>query len=266
MDAALPAAGSAIREALKGARVLMAYGLFGELFASLRPLGVDYMGAQALWLRETLGAETAVIRLPTGAAVAENAERMRVALLADPRPTVLIAHSKGGLEALAALREAEAAARCRAFLAIQSPFFGSPVADALTTRPGLSLFAGRALRIARLRHRGLLDLTTPVREAWMRDNRAFIARLVGSVPVICCASSLTGGATGADRRYVPLARWMEREGAGPNDGLVPVRSALLPGARHIVMAGSHRALVAAGRGRDPLGTLERMLALALLSL
>jgi PAS domain S-box-containing protein len=47
---------------------------------------------------------------------------------------VLVAHSKGGLEALAALLDPEAAARCAAFVAFQSPFFGSPVADAVAGR------------------------------------------------------------------------------------------------------------------------------------
>ncbi len=57
-------------------------------------------------------------------------------------------------------------------------------------------------------------------------------------------------------------RLLERE-AGPNDGLVPLASALLPGARHMVEPGGHVALVAAGGGRDPVGALRRALALAL---
>ncbi len=59
---------------------------------------------------------------------------------------------------------------------------------------------------------------------------------------------------------MPPSRWMEAEGSGPNDGLVPVASALLPGARQLVLEGGHRALVAAGPGRDPIGVLRAELA------
>lgn len=99
---------------------------------------------------------------------------------------MLIAHSKGGLEALSALLDPSAAERCHALVAIQSP-------------------------------------------------------------------------------YLPLVRWMERRGAGPNDGLVPVASALLPGVRHVIVRGSHRNLVASGRGRGPVGLLRRLLTLVLLA-
>jgi hypothetical protein len=53
---------------------------------------------------------------------------------------------------------------------------------------------------------------------------------------------------------------MEEKGAGPNDGLVPVASTRLPGARHQVFPGGHRALVAAGPGRDPVAFLRAQLA------
>uniref|UniRef100_UPI0022EB65C3 hypothetical protein n=1 Tax=Falsiroseomonas oryzae TaxID=2766473 RepID=UPI0022EB65C3 len=54
-----------------------------------------------------------------------------------------------------------------------------------------------------------------------------------------------------------------RQGAGPSDGLVPVASTLLPGARHAVLPGGHRALVAGGPGRDPTGLLRREIGLLL---
>ena len=120
-----------LAQALAGCRVLIAYGLLGEVGAALRPFGVDYMGTQAAWLRDTLPAEVSVVRLPTGAPIAANAARLRAVLLADPRPALIIAHSKGGLESLAALVHPDAAARCCGLITIQSPFYGSLVADAV---------------------------------------------------------------------------------------------------------------------------------------
>jgi hypothetical protein len=129
---------SALAGLLAGHRVLFCYGLFGEVIAGLRPIGIDYMGSQADWLRR-IGVAVEVVALPTAAPIGINAGRIAAVITADPRPVVIVAHSKGGLEALAALLQPGIAARCRGFIALQSPFRGSPVADSvcqLLTRPG----------------------------------------------------------------------------------------------------------------------------------
>ncbi|MBV1797108.1 hypothetical protein [Siccirubricoccus sp. G192] len=98
----------------------------------------------------------------------------------------------------------------------------------------------------------------------MGANAAAVATLMQRLPVLCCATRLEAQtAQGPDRRYLPLARWVERRGGGPNDGLVPVASALLPGARHLLRAGAHRALVSTGKGRDPVGALRQALGVVL---
>lgn len=173
---------------LAGQRVLIAYGLLGEVSAAFWPIGIDYLGAQQDWLRAS-GARPEVVRVPTAAPVADNAAALRTALLAEDRPALVLAHSKGGLEALAAL--------------------------------------------------------------------------LGRLPVVAAGTVLAlpeDAASGRDRAYGIAARWLAQR-AGPNDGLVPLASALLPGARHMVEPGGHVALVATGAGRDPVGALQRALAL-----
>lgn len=255
---------AALAAALAGHRVLLAYGLLGEVVAALRPIGLDYMGEQADWLRRILGpAAVAVVRLPTAAPVADNAALLRRTLLGDPRPAVVVGHSKGGLEALAALLDPEAAARCRGFLALQSPFFGSPVADAVCGAWPVLGAADRALRLLRLGSgRGLHDLTTAARRAWMREHAADVAALARRLPMLCAATVVDEAAAaprGRDRIYLPLARWLKRQGAGPNDGLVPLASARLPGVPSVVLRGGHRALVSRAPGRDPVAVLRRLL-------
>jgi hypothetical protein len=245
---------------------LLAYGLLGEVIAGLRPIGLDYMGAQAAWLRNGLGLDTAVVPLPTAAPVEANAALVAAALTADPRPVVLVAHSKGALEALAALLRPAVAARvrCRAFIAFQAPFHGSPVADAVCRRHPVRAAAQRALRLLGTGSgEGLADLTTAARAAWMEAHAADLAALARRVTIVTVASVLDGTAGWNERHYRPLARWMERRGAGPNDGLVPLASTRLPGAHAILLRGGHRSLVAAGRGRDLVGVLRRALTLAL---
>ncbi|WP_439596884.1 hypothetical protein [Falsiroseomonas sp.] len=247
---------AALAARLAGTRILLCYGLLGEVIAGLAPIGLDYMGAQLAWLRG-LGLAVEVIKLPTAAPVGVNAGRIAAALLADPRPAILIGHSKGGLEALDALLRPGLAARCRGFVALQAPFFGSPIADLILARRPVLMAVHHLARLSRLgTGRGLRDLTTTTREAWMRRHAAQIAALLAALPVATLASDIDQAGDWRELAYRPLARRMRDQGAGPSDGLVPVAAALLPGARQRVLPGGHRALVASGPGRDPVGVLR----------
>lgn len=260
MSPSIEAADAALTASLAGTRVLLCYGLLGEVMAGLAPVGMDYMGAQLAWLAG-LGVAVQVVKLPTAAPVGVNAGQIAAAMLDDPRPAILVGHSKGGLEAMEALLLPGMAERCRGFIALQTPFFGSPVADLILARRPVLMAVHHVARLSRLGSgAGLLDLTTAVRQAWMRDHAPEVAALTARLPVLTLATDL--GPEGGDWRnglYRPLARWMLAQGAGPNDGLVPVTSALLPGAHHAVLPGCHRALVTRGLGRDPIGVLRTAL-------
>ena len=250
--------------ALQGRRVLLAYGLAGEANRLLAPVGFNYMGAQLRWLR-SCGADARVVPVPTTAPVAANARRLAAAIQAGPGRCLVVAHSKGGLEALEALLDPAVAAQCDGLLAFQSPFAGSPMADAFLRRRLLhrpTRWLAWLLRAGDMG--GLPDLTVGGRAAWMAAHAAPLRALLGQVPVLCVASSLQPEtATGQDRMCLPLVRWMHQRGQGPNDALVSVASALLPGARHLVLPGSHHGLVTTGPGRDPVGVLCRALPLLL---
>ena len=93
--------------------------------------------------------------------------------------------------------------------------------------------------------------------AWMAAAEAPIRRLVAALPVACLATALEDGqARGRERLHLAAAQWMEKRGYGPNDGLVPVDSALIDGARHVVLPGSHIASVSRGPGRDPVAVMR----------
>jgi hypothetical protein len=253
---------AALAARLAGHRLLLCNGLLGEVIAGLH---MDYMSTQLGWLRD-LGLAVARAPTPTAAPIAENAARIAAIIEGDDAPAILIGHSKGGLEALSALLMPGIAERCGGFLALQSPFHGSPVADAALGYGPLRDLAHHALRLARLGDgQGLADLTCAVREPWMAAHESEIAALAARLPMASLATALSDPCPWRDRAYLPLARWMEEKGAGPNDGLVPVASTRLPGARHAVFAGGHRALIAAGAGRDPVAFLRAELA-ALLGL
>ncbi|MBW6397963.1 hypothetical protein KPL78_08910 [Roseomonas sp. HJA6] len=242
---------------LRGRRVLLVYGLMGEVVAAFRPFGLEYMHPLAEWLSSE-GAKPCVVNLRTAEAISANAARLRAVILDDAEPALVIAHSKGGLEALAALLDPAAQARCLGFLAMQSPFFGSPIADLVIGAKPLEAAAGGLARLLRIGSgEGVRDLTTGARRTWMAAAEAPIARLLAALPVACLATELSEGqAHGRERLHLAAAQWMEKRGYGPNDGLVPVDSALIPGARHVVLPGSHIASVSRGPGRDPVAVLR----------
>lgn len=240
--------------------MLLCNGLLGEVIAGLK---FDYMSRQMEWLRG-LGIAVARAPLPTAAPVADNAARIAAIISADAAPVLLVAHSKGGLEALSALLLPGIAARCRGFLALQSPFHGSPVADAALGYGPLRDIAHHALKLARLGDGdGLADLTVAVRLPWMERHDAAIRALTATLPATSLATALPAEASWRDQAYRPLANWMASKGAGPSDGLVPVASTILPGARQAVSEGGHRALISAAPGRDPVRLLRDEIALLL---
>ncbi len=242
---------------LSGQRVLLVYGLLGEVAVVLHPFGLEYMQPLANWLRDQ-SAVVSVVKLRTAESVSANAARLRVEILADPAPALVIAHSKGGLEALAALLDPAAQARCVGFLAMQSPFYGSPVADVVSGAKPLEAAAGGLAKLLRIgSEQGVRDLTTSARRSWMAAAEAPIRRLLAALPVACLATALEEGkARGRERLHLAAAQWMEKRGYGPNDGLVPVNSALIDGARHVVLPGSHIASVSRGPGRDPVALMR----------
>lgn len=251
-----------LRAWLGGRPVLIAYGLLGDVTARFRPLGFDYMARQQEWLRR-MGALPQVVAVPTASPVAANAAILVQALrAAGPAPALLVAHSKGGLEGLAALLDPEAAAQCAGFVAFQSPFRGSPVADWVVGRGPLHGAARAAMTLLGCGDgAGVRDLTTTVRAAWIAEHEAAITALAARLPIVSCATVLDAAAVkpGRDLVYAALVGALARA-AGPNDGLVPLSSTKLPGpVRHLESTGGHVALVSEGPGRDPVAALRRAL-------
>jgi hypothetical protein len=61
---------------LDGQRVLLVYGLMGDLVAAFRAFGLEYMHPLADWLRAQ-GALPSVVKLRTAESVSANAARLR---------------------------------------------------------------------------------------------------------------------------------------------------------------------------------------------
>ena len=176
---------------------------------------------------ERRGLEAREVQVNTEGSLEDNVEVVRRALEDAAffgRSVVLVGHSKGAVESLAALTlYPELARTVRAVVSMQAPYGGSPVAHDLTDTPELRrmlsvmfplLFYGVS--------RSVEDLSYPQR-------REFVQRhpYVPVVPTVALATSRYS------RRSLlwPVARYMFERYKLPSDGLVARVDAEVPGSR-----------------------------------
>ena len=98
------------------------------------------------------------------------------------RKVLIVSHSKGGLDTLDALLNADDSLQgtVHGWLSLQAPFFGSPLADVGSRALPFNLGDGI---------RALGDLQVSVRDPYMKRHERDIARLLQSIPVTCAFST-----------------------------------------------------------------------------
>jgi len=120
-------------------------------------------------------------------------------------------------------------------VALQAPFGGSPVADLIVAEDWSRGIAEPVLRALGGSGQSIDDLTVAVRAKYMRKHVQYIENIGKSFPIVVLATYLDGTRT-PSLHMAPTYRWMAGNGIA-NDGLVPLDSALLPGARFVVIPG-----------------------------
>lgn len=196
---------------------------------------VEYLTHQVRQLRDE-GFDADIAQIDTGASVEHNGARLAEIIVAHHRPTWVVTHSKGGLDFLHMLvGHPEARRFIDGWISFQAPFMGSPIADAASGSTRARKISGAALKVLGADMAAIEDLCTDRRTRYMDEHAARIARLADEMTIICVAT-----VSGSSRLKPSLApdwptgRWMDGLGL-KNDGLVPVNSAVLPGARHVML-------------------------------
>jgi len=171
---------------------------------------------------ESLGLEVHRSRIDTRAGVESNAATLRDEILAlskGKRSVVLITHSKGGVDALAAdaiYREIRPHLRARVLM--QPPWGGTPMADmadGVMARMALRMIGGKPALIG--------DLKGAARRDFASAHRHSL-----SVPTVTLATSQRGWSA-----LTPMAAVLRLGGNGDSDGMVPSSSQEVPGT-HVV--------------------------------
>lgn len=201
------------RRATTGARVLLVPGIFTDRYPwYLRRV------------RRALRAEE--LPIDTQGTLRENAGAIGDALGREREPVVLMGHSKGPLDIHAALcLFPSIIGKVRAFISLQAPFAGTPLATDAKARPLLRRMAPQSFF-----------------QMGYDERREFLSAHPGlpPVPTIAVASF-------TDRARWPLERtrrYIADEYGERSDGFVPFADAQIPGARLVVLPGIDHASLA----------------------
>lgn len=232
---------------LRSGRVIFVGGLMKQLAEAVaamvaKPIGFGgYFDAQ----REALaaqGIDAIELEVDSEGSIATNAVEIARAIRAAPGPVTLVTHSKGSLDLLAALiaEPALAPTRVRAWVSLQAPFYGSPLADLNSQDPLVRALTGYLLKEG---FGGspdtLLEMRVSARRIYQRAHASAIRDVLRVVPTVCYGSSLTDDMPSLFRLTWLICRFA---GEPRNDGLVGVPSSHLPWATCVDEAGVDHAM------------------------
>lgn len=201
---------------------VLAPGLFSDKYP-------NYMKGNIGALRD-LGLRYYEVDLAPDETLESGARQLREAILdatADGEQVVILAHSKGGVDTAAALAlYPELRARVRAFIAVQAPYAGSPVASDLANCPAMGSFTTGMLGILGENANAVVELTYDARREFLAEHP-----YPKGIPTLCLATSRVDW-----RSIVSTTGYYVRNRYGvESDGLVVPADAVIPGSRVVYL-------------------------------
>ncbi|MFA6433498.1 MAG: tyrosine-protein phosphatase [Elusimicrobiales bacterium] len=196
-----------------------------------------YFEEQITWLRAS-GLDAGIVDIESEAGIKHNAELIAAQISRSPKPVIIFSHSKGGLDTLEALiRRPDLRRKVRGLVSIQSPYFGTPVADwVLLGRHSLSPASAAALKLLGGNLESVKDLSVKSRMDYQAENAGQIAAITAAIPTISFGAWKNEEKGAMDSLFEPTRDLMLGWGI-KSDGLVPVDSEMLPGANQIAIEG-----------------------------
>lgn len=234
------------RATLEGVNVLMVPSFLSDFLMPARNAGLtDYFSRQEEWLAEQ-GMDMQMARSNTAASAADNAAWIATYVDSSPTPLCLITHSKGGVDVLTFLLNADddQLSKVACWIALQPPLGGSPIADQVLASGDASAVSARSLSLLGGSLEALRDLGTQRRQKILVEHDKDIEDLARRIPILSVAGRFSPD-TWLDAGFpytIPHA-WLDGHGQ-ENDGLVPVSSAQLPHTPYVLIdAADHGATI-----------------------
>lgn len=228
---------------LRSMRLLFVPGFMSNLASASgylpnMPFVPEYFGRQIAYLRGR-GLDCRLVDIESETSIYANARKVIKEIKQAPGKVLVIGHSKGGLDTLEALlKRPDLRRKVHAVIAVQSPFFGSPVADLMLSGPALSVPSALLLDMLGGSKQSLQNLSVKYRRAYHREKEGEIRKLTAQVPFYSFSTWKDDSLLPyLDTVFEIFRDYMQGLGL-PNDGLVPAESAVLPGSRYVYLAGT----------------------------
>lgn len=215
------------------------------------PLPEEFFYKQTLWLKANR-IDYARVPVKTQSRIEVNAAIIIRAIEASDKPVILVGHSKGGLDILEALLVDPDLldSKVRGVISLQTPFYGSPVADYVLSDTVLDGILTSVLETYGGSDKSLKNLTIQERAPYMAQHKKAIAGLISRVPYISLATWKDSVDGVWDTRFKVIRDEMAAYGI-KNDGLVPLDNALLPGSLQIKLEGGDHTTTIRENDQEP---------------
>jgi hypothetical protein len=240
----------------------------GYLAQVYRAVGGGYLDKHADFCRR-LGMQVLIGDVSCCSTARRNSQSLYEQLKLHTSPddsVIIVAHSAGSLAVLDLLRDprfADIHERIDAFIPINGVFRGTPLVDLMERLPLVgelvSRFWGRVLAVAGGEADTLRELATARRQAYLQTYFQEIRAMLERVTVVPLVSSfnIPHRVTDSMGLLLLLAQVYMRLLGEANDGCVPERSQMLPGAGYVTLHGVHHAATIDDLGRLDLDAMMR---------
>ena len=149
-------------------------------------------------------------------------------------PLILISHSKGGLDTMEALiKNPELQSKVKGWIAVDPPFYGTPVSDVWIADPQYRKYADLVLKKLGGSIDCLVQMQMSERVPYMETNQKEISDLVSKIPVITFGGDVDDVAGRWDTVFEPYFRDQLIAAGIESDGVVPWRNTVIPGNPYI---------------------------------
>lgn len=219
---------------LKEYKILVIPGVLAESFITksnnlikLRTLFSEGFKDQVEYLKN-IEADYEFVKLETETPPEENAKKIIFAIETSNKPILIYSHSKGGLDTLEAFRQRpDLIENVHGWISVQTPFYGAPIASKVQRNHIYKGGANNLFRIMGGNRKGLSSLTIEERSAIMDDiyTTELIVKISSQMKFINLATTKKN-LKGYDTPLELFRNYSEKK-AGANDGVVPLKSALL---------------------------------------
>lgn len=175
---------------LKNLRFILIPGMFSSVFRKLGGFPVDYFDDYINFFEENC-VDYELLSVNSQDGPDANEDLVKQTILSSDKPVIVISHSYGGLYGLNALVKNETLwGSIHGFIAIQSPFSGTKIADIVYHNNFLKYLATYVLNFFGGSENGLIEITKKRSMERMYNWHERLAKLSKNTPVIFVTSKI----------------------------------------------------------------------------